>query len=43
MDHAFQSTTARNLTAGLAELGRKVMVVGCEPKADSIRLFESLV
>jgi nitrogenase iron protein NifH len=34
-----KSTTTQNLTAGLAELGRKVMVVGCDPKADSTRLL----
>ena len=32
-----KSTTTQNLTAGLAELGKKVMVVGCDPKADSTR------
>jgi nitrogenase iron protein NifH len=34
-----KSTTTQNLTAGLAEMGRKVMVVGCDPKADSTRLL----
>ena len=34
-----KSTTTQNLTAGLAERGRKVMVVGCDPKADSTRLL----
>jgi nitrogenase iron protein NifH len=34
-----KSTTTQNLTAGLAELGRRVMVVGCDPKADSTRLL----
>jgi nitrogenase iron protein NifH len=34
-----KSTTTQNLTAGLVELGRKVMVVGCDPKADSTRLL----
>ncbi|NLC18710.1 MAG: nitrogenase iron protein, partial [Clostridiales bacterium] len=29
----------QNLTAGLAESGKKVMVVGCDPKADSTRLL----
>ena len=32
-------TTTQNLTAGLAELGKKIMVVGCDPKADSTRLL----
>ncbi|MDZ7642043.1 MAG: nitrogenase iron protein [Desulfurivibrio sp.] len=34
-----KSTTTQNTVAGLAELGRKVMVVGCDPKADSTRLL----
>lgn len=34
-----KSTTTQNLTAGLAEMGKKVMVVGCDPKADSTRLL----
>lgn len=34
-----KSTTTQNLTAGLAETGRRVMVVGCDPKADSTRLL----
>ena len=34
-----KSTTAQNTVAGLAELGKKVMVVGCDPKADSTRLL----
>jgi nitrogenase iron protein NifH len=34
-----KSTTTQNLTAGLAEQGRHVMVVGCDPKADSTRLL----
>ena len=34
-----KSTTTQNLTAGLAEMGKRVMVVGCDPKADSTRLL----
>ena len=34
-----KSTTTRNSVAGLAEMGKKVMVVGCDPKADSTRLL----
>ncbi|MDR2357107.1 MAG: nitrogenase iron protein [Oscillospiraceae bacterium] len=34
-----KSTTTQNLTAGLAELGKSIMVVGCDPKADSTRLL----
>ena len=33
-----KSTTTQNTVAGLAEMGRKIMVVGCDPKADSTRL-----
>ena len=34
-----KSTTTQNLTAGLAEMKKKIMVVGCDPKADSTRLL----
>ena len=34
-----KSTTTQNIVAGLAEMGKKVMVVGCDPKADSTRLL----
>ena len=34
-----KSTTTQNLTAGLSEIGKKIMVVGCDPKADSTRLL----
>ncbi|MBE6322874.1 MAG: nitrogenase iron protein [Paludibacteraceae bacterium] len=34
-----KSTTTQNLTAGLAEAGKNVLVVGCDPKADSTRLL----
>lgn len=34
-----KSTTTQNLTSALVEAGRKVMVVGCDPKADSTRLL----
>lgn len=34
-----KSTTTQNMTAGLVEHGKKVMVVGCDPKADSTRLL----
>jgi nitrogenase iron protein NifH len=34
-----KSTTTQNTVAGLAEIGKKVMVVGCDPKADSTRLL----
>jgi nitrogenase iron protein NifH len=34
-----KSTTTQNSVAALAEMGKKVMVVGCDPKADSTRLL----
>ncbi|MEL7585201.1 MAG: nitrogenase iron protein [Prolixibacteraceae bacterium] len=34
-----KSTTTQNTVAGLAEMGKKVLVVGCDPKADSTRLL----
>ena len=34
-----KSTTTQNTVAGLSELGKKIMVVGCDPKADSTRLL----
>lgn len=34
-----KSTTTQNTVAGLAEIGKKVLVVGCDPKADSTRLL----
>ena len=34
-----KSTTTQNLVAGLGELDKKVMIVGCDPKADSTRLI----
>ncbi len=34
-----KSTTTQNTVAGLASLGRKCMIVGCDPKADSTRLI----
>ncbi|MCX7760424.1 MAG: nitrogenase iron protein [Hydrogenothermaceae bacterium] len=34
-----KSTTSQNTVAALAEAGKKVMIVGCDPKADSTRLI----
>jgi nitrogenase iron protein NifH len=34
-----KSTTTQNTVAGLGEMGKRVMVVGCDPKADSTRLL----
>ncbi|WP_371681628.1 nitrogenase iron protein [Chroococcidiopsis sp. TS-821] len=34
-----KSTTSQNTIAGLAEMGERIMIVGCDPKADSTRLM----
>ncbi|MDO4308683.1 MAG: nitrogenase iron protein [Eubacteriales bacterium] len=34
-----KSTTTQNLAAALAEQGKKLMLIGCDPKADSTRLI----
>ena len=34
-----KSTTTQNLVAALAEAGKKIMIIGCDPKADSTRLI----
>ncbi len=34
-----KSNTMQNTVAGLVEMGKKVLVVGCDPKADSTRLL----
>ena len=34
-----KSTTTQNTVVALAEMGKKIMVVGCDPKADSTRLL----
>ena len=34
-----KSTTTQNTVAGLAEMGKNIMGVGCDPKADSTRLL----
>jgi nitrogenase iron protein NifH len=34
-----KSTTTQNLVAAMAEAGKRVMIVGCDPKADSTRLI----
>lgn len=34
-----KSTTTQNLAAALAEGGKKILLVGCDPKADSSRLI----
>ncbi len=34
-----KSTTTQNTVAGLSEMDKKVMIVGCDPKADATRLM----
>ncbi|MFO7568234.1 MAG: nitrogenase iron protein [Smithellaceae bacterium] len=34
-----KSTTTQNTVAALAEMGKQIMIVGCDPKADSTRLI----
>ena len=34
-----KSTTSQNTLAALAEMGPKILIVGCDPKADSTRLI----
>ncbi len=34
-----KSTTTQNLVVGMSEAGKKVLIVGCDPKADSTRLM----
>jgi len=34
-----KSTTSQNTLAALGQIGKKVMIVGCDPKADSTRLI----
>ncbi|SHH85415.1 nitrogenase iron protein NifH [Sporobacter termitidis DSM 10068] len=34
-----KSTTTQNLSAALAKMGKKIMLVGCDPKSDSTRLI----
>jgi len=34
-----KSTTSQNTISALGEMGKKVMIVGCDPKADSTRLI----
>ncbi len=34
-----KSTTSQNALAALAEMGQRILIVGCDPKADSTRLI----
>ena len=33
-----KSTTTQNLTAALSTMGKKIMQIGCDPKADSVKM-----
>ena len=34
-----KSTTSQNTLAALVEMGQRILIVGCDPKADSTRLI----
>ncbi|MEH1993854.1 AAA family ATPase, partial [Nostoc sp.] len=34
-----KSTTSQNTLASMAEKGQRILIVGCDPKADSTRLI----
>ncbi|MGO9438534.1 MAG: nitrogenase iron protein, partial [Terracidiphilus sp.] len=34
-----KSTTSQNVLAALAQMGKRILIVGCDPKADSTRLI----
>ena len=34
-----KSTTTQNLTAALSTMGKKIMQIGCDPKADSVKFL----
>jgi len=34
-----KSTTSQNTLAALVDLGQKILIVGCDPKADSTHLI----
>lgn len=34
-----KSTTTQNLTAALSTMGKKIMQIGCDPKADSVKML----
>ncbi len=33
-----KSTTSQNTLAAMAEMGQRILIVGCDPKADSCRI-----
>jgi nitrogenase iron protein NifH len=35
-----KSTTSQNTLAAMAEMGQRIMIVGCDPKADSCQLYK---
>ena len=35
-----KSTTSQNTIAAMAQMGQRVMIVGCDPKADSSCFFQ---
>lgn len=35
-----KSTTSQNTLAAMAEMGKRIMIVGCDPKADSRCIFQ---
>ncbi|BAY29782.1 nitrogenase reductase [Nostoc carneum NIES-2107] len=34
-----KSTTSQNTLAAMAEMGQRIMIVGCDPKADSCGFY----
>ena len=34
-----KSTTTQNLTAALSTMGKKIMQIGCDPKADPVKML----
>lgn len=35
-----KSTTSQNTLAAMAEMGQRIMIVGCDPKADSTCFYK---
>jgi nitrogenase iron protein NifH len=35
-----KSTTSQNTLAAMAEMGQRILIVGCDPKADSTRFYK---
>jgi nitrogenase iron protein NifH len=34
-----KSTTSQNTLSAMAEMGQRIMIVGCDPKADSTKIY----